>query len=164
MNKTVKKINIKAIEASEILCKELSKRWNFSGKKTNIHLEIRQGLVGPRHGTGYLFQFDDHGLNSTFRNNGKSTPVKHINLTEACSSFQVIDLLKCDIEGGELGFLENYPDILQKTQALVVEFHPEFCSIEACEAQLKQNGFMPSEFIKDYGNCFIQYFKKPHSH
>jgi FkbM family methyltransferase len=160
INSSSKKLYIKAVEASAALCKELAERWNLPKTRSDIKFEIVEGLVGSRDGSGQFFHFHDHGLNSIFRKNGKSQRVKNINLSQACECFEQIHLLKCDIEGSELNFLENYPDILQKTKTLVIEFHPEFCDIRTCKEILKRNGFNHSQVFKDYGNCSIHYFAK----
>ena len=43
-----------------------------------------------------------------------------------------IDLVKCDIEGSELTFLDNYPELLKRTRYLALEIHPHLCSLDAC--------------------------------
>ncbi len=52
-----------------------------------------------------------------------------------------IDLLKCDIEGAELLFLENYEDLLAKVRNAVFELHHEQCDTAKCRAILKKSGF-----------------------
>lgn len=160
LNRSSKEVNIIAVEASKKLCEELTNRWITPEMPSSVKLEVIHGLVGSKSGSGQLFQFDDHGLNSAFRKNGKSISVNYINLSKACSNFHTIDLLKCDIEGSELNFIANNEDILSKTNALVIEFHPEFCDIASCKNQLKQSGFSQSQLIKDYGNCAVHYFKR----
>jgi FkbM family methyltransferase len=154
------KINIKAVEASKELCTQLYKRFNISENQSNISIEIIEGLIGSKSGSSEFFQFDNHGLNSVFRKNGKSVSTQHVDLTQVCETFETIDLVKCDIEGSELKFIENYPDILKKTKALIIEFHPEFCDLVACKKALKEYGFGQPQLIKDYGNCSIHYFRK----
>jgi FkbM family methyltransferase len=160
LNKSEKKITITAIEGSKTLCGELRKRILALNVNVNIKIDIVHGLVGARRGKGLLYQFKDHGLNSTSRISGKPVEVSYIDLTEVCRSFQEIHLLKCDIEGSELSFIQNYPDLLQKTHAIVIEFHPEFCDAEHCIQQLKEHSFVESQMRKEYGNCFIQYFRR----
>jgi FkbM family methyltransferase len=160
LNKSEKKFTIKAVEGSKRLCEELGTRLSLLNGTTDIQIVIVHGLVGVRSGTGLLYQFKDHGLNSTSRPSGKPVETHYVDLAEVCRSFDEIHLLKCDIEGSELSFIENYPDLLQKTRAIVIEFHPEFCNPEHCIQRLKDHGYIEAQLIKDYGNCFIQYFQK----
>lgn len=153
-----KKITVKAVEGSQKLCEELRQRLLLSSISPNIQVDILHGLIGARSGSGLLYQFNDHGLNSTSRPNGEPHEIRYIDLAGVCSSFQDIHLLKCDIEGSELSFIQNYPDVLQKTRGIVIEFHPEFCNPEHCIQLIKDNGFIERHSRKDYGNCFIQYF------
>lgn len=163
LNKSEKKIAITAIEGSKKLCGELRKRLLPLNVNVNIKIDVVHGLVGARSGTGLLYQFKDHGLNSTSRISGNPVETSYIDLTEVCNSFREIHLLKCDIEGSELSFVQTYPALLQKTQAIVIEFHPEFCDAEHCIQQLKEHSFVESQARKEYGNCFIQYFRRePH--
>ena len=52
-----------------------------------------------------------------------------------------IDLLKCDIEGAELLFLENYESLLGRVRTAVFEFHHEMCDTGKCRDILRRNGF-----------------------
>jgi FkbM family methyltransferase len=160
LHKIEKKITVKAIEASRRLCSELGRRSRSLNVNPNIQIDIVHGLVGARSGTGLLYEFNDHGLNSTLRHTGNPVETPYVDLSGLCSSFPEIHLLKCDIEGSELSFIQTYPDLLKKTRAVVIEFHTEFCNPQQCIQQLRENGFREAQGIKDYGNCFIQYFQK----
>jgi len=164
LNQSKKRITITAIEGSKNLCEELTKRLAPLNVNANMKIDIVHGLVGSRSGAGLLYQFKDHGLNSTLRISGKPVEISYIDLTEACRQFKEIHLLKCDIEGSELSFIKNYPDLLRKTRAIVIEFHPEFCDVDQCIQTLKEHDFIESETKKDYGNCFIQYFRREEHH
>ena len=137
LRRTEKKITVKAIEGSKRLCAELARRLLLLNVNSNIQIDIVHGLVGARSGTGLLYEFNDHGLNSTLRHTGKPVETPYVDLNEVCGSFLEIHLLKCDIEGSELSFIQSYPDLLQKTRAVVIEFHPEFCNPQHCIQQLK---------------------------
>jgi hypothetical protein len=52
-----------------------------------------------------------------------------------------IDLLKCDIEGAELLFLENCGSLLGKVRNAVFELHHEMCDTRKCRDILVRNGF-----------------------
>lgn len=161
---SAKRFTVKAVDGSEALCDEFRQRIYLSKVNSEFQIDILHGLIGAKSGKGLLYQFNQHGLNSTSRPHGNPVETSYINLTEVCNSFQEIHLLKCDIEGSELSFIQTYPDLLQKTRALVVEFHPEFCNPEHCIQHIKEIGFNESGPRKDYGNCFIQYFRKAPAH
>lgn len=58
------------------------------------------------------------------------------------------DLVKADIEGSEIDFLENYPLILRETKRLIVEWHSwnqRGASLEEFRQQLKKVGFTTVE-------------------
>ena len=49
-------------------------------------------------------------MNSTLSAAGKPTAVPYIDIDAMMQGVEQIDLLKCDIEGSELQFVENYPE------------------------------------------------------
>jgi hypothetical protein len=51
-----------------------------------------------------------------------------------------VDLLKCDIEGAELLFLQSYPDLLRSVRAVVMELHPGLCDANECLRLLAEYG------------------------
>ena len=53
----------------------------------------------------------------------------------------VQSLLKCDIAGAELLFLENYEDLLGKVRNAVFELHHEQCDTNKCRKILLKSGF-----------------------
>jgi hypothetical protein len=52
-----------------------------------------------------------------------------------------IDLLKCDIEGAELMFIENYGDLLRRVRTAVLELHHHQCDTKRCVRLLESLGF-----------------------
>jgi len=64
---------------------------------------------------GSIFEFD---------NNDSSYNAKTLKTSDIFSShIDSIDLIKCDIEGGEWNFLINYSSILIKSKFLIMEWH-----------------------------------------
>ena len=53
-----------------------------------------------------------------------------------------IDLLKMDIEGAEEAVLQEYPDVLRKTEVLVAEFHLHQVDYAHCRAALEESGMI----------------------
>jgi hypothetical protein len=72
-----------------------------------------------------------------------------------------IHLLKCDIEGSEQMFLENYPDILAMTDAVVMELHPELCDVQHCRQLLNDAGLEHAMTIRDMPDQSVEYFVRP---
>jgi FkbM family methyltransferase len=154
-----KKIKVKAVEASPSLCNDLLQRWHRSNTDANITVDVLQGLIGYS-SFETLYEFHDHGLNSTKRNNGKPINVKSINIAQVCEDIDTIHLLKCDIEGSEEYFLTHHDVILKKTHMLVIELHHEFCKPEACIRKLNSHGFQIHQIIREYEHGSLHYFKK----
>ncbi len=149
------------IEASRDLCNESIRRFqksNFS--KEVFEINIHRGLIGRLEGQGILYQFKDHGLNSVFRKNGKSKTIPFINISNVISSWNEIDLLKCDIEGAELDFLKNYSTLLEITNSAVFEFHTEYCEYNSCIKILRSAGFRNSSLIRKSPHSIIEFFWK----
>lgn len=157
---STKKYFVRAVDGSERLCQEAKQRLNASKAGEQFHVDVIHGLVGSKQGFGALHEFDSHGLNSVFRKNGKAKNVSFLNLSETFAPWEKIDLLKCDIEGSELNFLENYPDILEKTTTAVFEFHPEFCDYQRCYDLLIKSGFRRSKILQQYENGRVEEFEK----
>jgi hypothetical protein len=69
-----------------------------------------------------------------------------------------IDLLKCDIEGAELTFLQNYPQLLQRTDVSVFEFHDDRCDAKECIALLRAAGFVNQRALMQRGPLTLMHF------
>jgi hypothetical protein len=117
-------------------------------------------LIGKKAGTDEIFHQPLHGMNSMFRKNGQGEVVSYVDLSAHFASVECIDLLKCDIEGSEQRFFETYPDVLTKTRAVVVEFHPEFCDPAVCIGLLKGAGFTEHRLLSKDQEFSLEYFLK----
>ncbi|CAN5345345.1 hypothetical protein BH10BAC4_BH10BAC4_15020 [soil metagenome] len=158
---TSHQFHIQGVEASQKLCDESTKRFvksKFSKKKFAI--SIHRGLIGPSAGEGIFYEFKDHGLSSVFRKDGKPETIPFIDLSAITTQWHEIDLLKCDIEGSELIFLENYPLLLEKVRFAVFEFHIEFCDYTNCVDIIHQAGFKNSKVIRQSPQAMIEFFWK----
>ncbi len=122
------------VEGSPSVYSELQQRIDqephFSKKLQLIH-----GLIGEPKGVGKIFESDFHITNSLFSNNlsERKSQVKYIDLNDLCKSDREIDLLKSDIQGSELSFLENYHQhLLKKVRCAIFEIHHDICDAERC--------------------------------
>jgi FkbM family methyltransferase len=128
------------VEGSPSAYRQLVKRINeqptLQGKCRLVH-----GLVGERAGAGTIYEIAYHGMNSIVpRRFSRAVKVDFVNLDELCQSLETIDLIKCDIEGAEELFLRNYPQLLGKAKAMVVEFHHKAINYDECLKRLREAG------------------------
>lgn len=111
-------------------------------------LRVVNGLAGRREGSATLHEIAFHGMNSlTPRRFSRSVDVPFVDLTQLCCDFEVIHLLKCDIEGAEQLVLANYPDLLRKTSTAVFEFHHSDIDHAACLRYLSDAGLTNREIL-----------------
>ena len=110
-------------------------------------VRLVHGLVGERTGDGVLHEDIVDVSNSVHRpelsgrRGSPAATVPYVDLSTLLAHVPRIDLVKCDIEGSELRFIENYPDVLAKTEVAVFEFHRDLCDVDRCQALLRQYGF-----------------------
>lgn len=112
------------------LNQRISKEPAFKDKLTLIH-----GLIGEREGTGKIFESDFHITNSLFTeaSSERSSEVPYVDLDALYKNDLEIDLLKSDIQGSELGFLETYhQNLLKKVKCAIFELHHDVCDTERC--------------------------------
>lgn len=100
------------------------------------------GLVGERTGSTLIRQSAVHVKNSIVDvPAGGGVNVAFVDLDTLMQDKVQIDLLKCDIEGAELLFIENYSDLLRKVRYAVFELHHHLCDSEKCLSKLQSLGF-----------------------
>ena len=88
------------------------------------HIETRHGLIGKRSGSTEIYESAFGAGNSTIPQHwSKPVIVSFIDLDAVIPANEPISLLKCDIEGSEQTFQDNYHDLLRRTQCAVVELH-----------------------------------------
>jgi FkbM family methyltransferase len=115
------------------------------------HVVLYHGLVGKRTGQKYIYDAAYACANTVVPDGGKRSNISfrsahavssnYIDLEKLLAWDGPIDLIKCDIEGSELEFLQNYPLLIRRTKLLSIEVHPQHCSLEACRNQLNHLGF-----------------------
>ena len=109
--------------------------------QTNIlEIEVVNGLVGQRVGSGAISDLEHSGLNHLVANESdRRCLVSYVDVEEIVGPGD-IGLLKCDIEGSELAFLENYPELLKRTGIVVLELHTQDCDEAKCLSLLNDAG------------------------
>ena len=104
-------------------------------------------MVGERSGTAAISDREFSGQNEVGTDESKKQFVmKYVDLEEVVEA-GMIGLPKCDIEGSELRFLRNYPQLLQRTDVAVVELHPDKCDANECVALLTAAGLARSSVL-----------------
>jgi hypothetical protein len=86
-----------------------------------------------------------------------SSRIPFINLDKELAAFATINLIKCDIEGSEFDFIDNYPDLLKKTRATVYEFHRYGLNLDDARGKLARYGFNGHSVLRDTDSYCIQF-------
>ncbi|HXM40083.1 MAG TPA: FkbM family methyltransferase [Bryobacteraceae bacterium] len=155
------RLELTLVEGSPSLFADLKERLSGFRSADGISLIARQGLVGRRNGKGMIYSSLFHSCtNAVVREGGKTSgniflgrhaeDSEYLDLDELVPTEGIIDLIKCDIEGSELEFLENYVSLLRRTRLLAIEFHPDHCSAGACHELLDEYGFIKVRTIKNH--------------
>jgi FkbM family methyltransferase len=118
------------------------------------------GLVRERPGSALIRQSALHGKASIIDvPGGGGVNVAFIDLNALMTDKVEIDLLKCDIEGAELMFLENYGDLLRKVRKTVMELHHTLCDIQKCVDILKSLGFRQT-ILRANDSCSVSFHSR----
>lgn len=148
---SLSKIELLLVEASPNMDRELRER--FSKLSQNgICLNIIHGLVGEKGGQGNLrIESAEVGNSVVNYSSSKTACVNYVDLHELLGYDNRIDLLKCDIEGSEAAFLNNYISLLEQTEVAVFEFHQPACPCETGITELMKAGFTKHRILLDQG-------------
>lgn len=123
------------------------------------HLNVVNGLVGELQGKAKIVEQDFHVMNTvSFDNQSKGMYVNFIDLNSLFPKNVDIDLLKCDIEGSELIFLENYKDFLLRVKNAVFELHHDRCDAVKCREILRDAGLSNHKNIRTESNFSVDFF------
>ncbi len=128
------------VEGSPSVYLELKNRVDEE-QKLNKKLKIINGLIGERQGVGKIFESDFHITNSLFTQNSarRYSEVPYVDINDFYSQDSEIDLLKSDIQGSELSFLENYnQNLLKRVRFAIFELHHDVCDPERCLSVLRE--------------------------
>ena len=129
------------VEGSPTTYRELRNRLRLQTASLP-NLRVIHGLVGKREGNGMIHESALHVKNSimdTGQHNG--VRVDFVDLYQVMEDRPKIDLLKCDVEGAELLFIQSYGDLLRRVNNAVFEFHHEQCDTASCVNLLESFGF-----------------------
>jgi FkbM family methyltransferase len=118
------------------------------------------GLVGERTGSALMRQSAVH-VKSSIVNvpAGGGVNVAFVDVNALMKDKAEIDLLKCDIEGAELIFIENYGDLLRKVRYAVFELHHHQCDTERCLSMLEGLGFRHT-ILRANASCSVSFHSR----
>jgi len=118
------------------------------------------GLVGQRTGSALIRESAVHVKASIIDvPTGGGVKVAFLDLDALMKDKVEIDLLKCDIEGAELNFLENYADLLRKVKYAVFELHHHQCDTAKCLGILQSLGFRQTT-LRANDSCSVTFHSR----
>jgi len=113
-----------------------------SQRTSPASIRMVHGLVGQRTGSALIRESAVHVKSGIVDvPAGGGVDVAFIDVSSLMQDKTAIDLLKCDIEGAELMFIENYGDLLRKVRHAVFELHYDQCDTKKCVKLLESMGF-----------------------
>lgn len=158
-NGSVRKFTLIGVEGNPATYKDLLKRMDQPGLLGCC--QYYNGLIGARQGTAYLSTSPFHVTDSLGGKPSRfSPPISYLDLESLIPADQPIRLLKCDIEGAEELFIENYPDLLRRVELAVFELHPERCDAERCIKLLRIAGLSHYNTIRTGPGFRVNVFRR----
>jgi FkbM family methyltransferase len=115
-------------------------------------IRIVRGLVGEKTGRGHLqVRHEQIGNAVIDRPNGETEEVEYIDVEQWIGPDVSVDLLKCDIEGSEGRFIDNFADLLKRTTIAMFEFHEPTSSAATAIPKLIALGLRSAKCLKNQG-------------
>lgn len=152
-------VDMTLVEGSPAVYRELKNRLGTQDLSP-ANLRLVHGLVGRREGSSAIRQSGIHVKNTIMHNqHNDGVQVEFIDLVPLMDGRADIDLLKCDIEGSELLFLQNYRELLGRVRNAVFEFHDELCDTANCVSLLEQAGFQ-QEILRRCPGISVGFFSR----
>ena len=118
------------------------------------------GLVGRREGRARISDRAFHPMRGIAGTRERGAWVDYIDLERALPASAEIALLKCDVEGSELDFLESYPALLRRVQGAVFELHPGLCDVARCAELLDAAGLRPRKLLRRTPDFSVEWFAR----
>jgi FkbM family methyltransferase len=121
--------------------------------------EYHLGLVGHRSGHGTIHSPRFHAVGSTSEEAGRhSYKQKYIDLTNIIPN-KDIGLIKCDIEGSEYHFVQNYKDLIYRSNLLVIEVHSNTEGSVNLEEEILHLGFDTRYKLRETDHAKLLFFQ-----
>ncbi|MGD0885157.1 MAG: FkbM family methyltransferase [Thermodesulfovibrionales bacterium] len=71
-----------------------------------------------------------------------------------------VDMLKIDIEGAEIDFLQSHSSFLKRVDSIVIEWHAWITSLPEVRAILERNGFLLKDTYNEDQHAGTALFRK----
>jgi FkbM family methyltransferase len=152
-------IRVIAIEGSPSVFRVLSDCLS-ANPLLSSRCEAHLGLVGRRSGVGRIREQWHHISNSTIGGDSHGTPVPFLDIEQLLDSNRCVSLLKCDIEGAEEVFLEEYPELLRRTEVVVIEIHGNLCNANRCVQLLEDAGFAERSVLSRWEQQSVELYTR----
>lgn len=156
--KVADELNQAGIQDFEIIAVEASPS-NYDALKKRLKQGLLKGkakaffgLAGYRRGSHAVLHSQQHYGHSAVSEPTDSgrINVDFIDIEKILpNTSQKIDFLKCDIEGSEEIFINEYLTMLKRVENAVFEFHAGECDVERCRTLLKSTGLLSKGIIKE---------------
>ncbi len=145
-----------------------------ANKLENVH--FRQGAVGPRGAECRSVDFFINPSHIASSLSGRFNPLVPVGgksqrirvpLLDLPEEWNLIfpgdrvDLLKIDIEGAEMDFLQSHASFLERVDAIVMEWHNWTTSFSEVRALLERSGILLQELYKDDQHAGAGLFRRP---
>lgn len=154
------RLSLVIVEGAPLMFRELQGRVRAQPLlRDKVHLLY--GLAGRKAGEAHITGSHLHYSNvASAEPRSGSSRVAFLNLDKELASFATIDLIKCDIEGSEFDFIDNYEDLLKKTRAAVFEFHRYGRNLEEARDKLSQYGFARRLVLRETSFYSIEFYTR----
>src|ERR1700731_1894493 len=154
------RLSLVIVEGAPSMFRELQRRVRAQPLlRDKVHL--LHGLVGRKAGEAYITGSHLHYSNvASAEPRSGSSRVAFLNLDKELASFATIDLIKCDIEGSEFDFIDNYENLLKNTRAVVIEFHRFGRNLEEARDKLSQYGFNRRLVLSETSFYSIEFYTR----
>jgi len=145
------RLDLMLIEGSAPVYRDLTARVRqWEGAHGAVRAQF--GLAGLHEGSAAMRQEALHCMTRVVQDGARGSAgvrVPYLDLRPYFREAGVVHLLKCDIEGSELSFLETYRPELARVRAVVIELHKDLCDAQACLRILRDAGFRNLRMLRD---------------
>ena len=153
-------LSLTIVEGAPLMFRELQRRVCSQPLLRN-KVRVLNGLAGHKEGEAYITGSHLHYSNvASAEPSPGSSHVPFINLDKELFEFPTIDLIKCDIEGSEFDFIDNYENLLKKTRAAVFEFHRYGRNLDEARDKLLQYVFTSRVVLRNAEFYSIEFYTR----
>ncbi|HEX4639163.1 MAG TPA: FkbM family methyltransferase [Chthoniobacterales bacterium] len=154
------RFSILVVEGAPLMFRELESRVRAQPLLRD-KVSLLYGLVGRKTGEAYITDSHLHYSNVACEEPRRgSSRVPFINLENELAGTPTIDLIKCDIEGSEFDFIDNYENLLKKARAAVFEFHRYGRNLQEARDTLTRYGFSRHSVLRDAPLYSIEFYTR----